>query len=104
MRKPSKVIPISTVKRKVIKHEALSTPEEEVTQHLYCRTRSNRMDFFLSPLISSRTLPAGAHSSKKRSSSVSKQAQQIRNPVDSTTKDALSPRFRSETRPKGRTS
>ena len=73
MRKPSKVVAINTVKRKVIKHEALSTPEEEVTQHLYCRSRSNRIDFFLSPLISARRLHSGAPPRNKRSSIVSKQ-------------------------------
>ena len=73
MPKPSKVVPISSVKRKVIKHEALSTPEEEVTQHLYCRSRSNRIDFFLSPLTSERTLHSGAPLSNKRPSIVRKQ-------------------------------
>ena len=72
MRKRSKVIPIDTVKRKVIKHKALSTPQEEVTQHLYCRTRTNRMDFLLGPLISSRRLRAGAPSTKTTSSIAAK--------------------------------
>ena len=54
MRKPSKVVPINTVKRKVIKHQALSTPTEEMTQHLHCRSSSNRIDFFLGPLLSSK--------------------------------------------------
>jgi hypothetical protein len=68
MRKPSKVVPIDTVKRKVIKHNALSNPQEDVTQHLYCRTRTNRMDFLLGPLIPSRTLRAGAPATKTTSS------------------------------------
>jgi hypothetical protein len=73
MRILSKVVPINTVKRKVIKHKALSTPEEEVTQQLHCRTRSNRMDFFLSPLMSSQTLHSGTPSSNKRSSGARRQ-------------------------------
>jgi hypothetical protein len=72
MRKPSKVVSINTVKRKVITYPALSTPKEEVTQHLHCRSRLNRIDFFLSPLFSSRTSHAGTPSSTKESSIASK--------------------------------
>src|SRR3954449_7424338 len=67
MRKPSKVVPINTVKRKVIKHQALSTPKEEVTQNLHCRSSSNRIDFFLGPLLSSKPSQSGVSSRKKRS-------------------------------------
>jgi len=65
MRQRSKVVPINSVKRKVIKHDALSTPKEEVTQRLHCRSRLNRIDFFLSPLTSSRTFHSDTPSSNK---------------------------------------
>jgi hypothetical protein len=73
MRTPSKVVPINTVKRKVIKHEALSTPDGEVSQSLHCRSRSNRIDFFLSPLLSSPKLRSGTCSSNKGSSTANAQ-------------------------------
>jgi hypothetical protein len=67
MRKASKIVPINSVKRRVIKHQALSTPKEEVTQHLHCRSTSNRIDFFLGPLLSSKPSQSGPPSGKKRS-------------------------------------
>jgi hypothetical protein len=66
MRKPSKVVPIDSVKRKVITHGALSTPEEEIRQTLHCRSRSNRIDFFLRPLLSSRKVRPGRGSRNNR--------------------------------------
>ncbi len=68
MRKPSQVVAIDTVKRKVIKHKALSSPEEEVSQSLHCRSHPNRIDLFLSPLRSSRKVPCGKPSIHKSSS------------------------------------
>src|SRR3954463_6217810 len=83
MRKPSQIVPIDTVKRKIIKHKALSSPEEEVSQSLHCRSHPNRIDFFLSPLRLSRKVPSGKPSIHKSSSISSDQYSETRQRVKS---------------------
>ncbi len=78
MRKPSKVVPIDSVKRKVIKHKALSTPEEEVTS-ISCIAGVVRTGLISSSVPSARpgSCALAQHSSNKSSSITRQQCSEV---------------------------